>query len=293
MQVGDDARAGHSPLSSCREPEHAQEQSAEGDEDLAAAHHRRECGEGASAWTAGLGDRSRWPPWAACEDEARAQQDSHGRPSGVEVCAGRLSARASARRSRTYARCSVCKGVGGCSMPGTARVPSRRLCHVARRAQGLSHMRAHTGARIRYGPMASPTSPRQLMQQMHRAERPRSGSVSGGLIRTMSASNGAPGSRSGVWSKWPRTGHHVRVFARLQSGTARRQRDGATAWSEWQWTATQADGSLFDWRGATVVAVAGRAGHLGAPVHGADPFGGAGIDAAVREMAASGVRTLI
>src|SRR5580765_8147560 len=33
----------------------------------------RKCGEAcASAWMAGLRDRSRWPAWAACEVEARA-----------------------------------------------------------------------------------------------------------------------------------------------------------------------------------------------------------------------------
>jgi hypothetical protein len=64
--------------------------------------------------------------------------------------------------------------------------------------------------------------------------------------------------------------------------------DGATAWSEWQWTATQADGSLFDWRGVTVMGI--RDGRIIWARLYMEPtdFGGAGIDAAVREM--TGVR---
>jgi ketosteroid isomerase-like protein len=64
--------------------------------------------------------------------------------------------------------------------------------------------------------------------------------------------------------------------------------DGSTAWSEWQWTATQADGSTFDWRGVTVMGVDdGRVTWARLYMEPTD-FGGAGIDAAVREM--TGVR---
>ena len=60
--------------------------------------------------------------------------------------------------------------------------------------------------------------------------------------------------------------------------------DGDQVWSEWHWTATQSDGTPFDWRGVILMGTAhGRitwARLYMAPTQ----FEGEGIDEAVREM---------
>jgi len=78
-----------------------------------------------------------------------------------------------------------------------------------------------------------------------------------------------------------------RMFASLPDFKAELRavaEDGATAWAEWQWTATQADGSPFDWRGVTLMGV--RNGQVTWARLYMEPtdFGGSGIDAAVRKM---------
>jgi len=67
--------------------------------------------------------------------------------------------------------------------------------------------------------------------------------------------------------------------------------DGETAWSEWHWTATHADGSVFDARGVIIMGV--RNGRIVWARLYMEPtqFGGAGIDAAVRDMSARGAQT--
>src|SRR3954453_4109145 len=56
--------------------------------------------------------------------------------------------------------------------------------------------------------------------------------------------------------------------------------DGATAWGEWQWTATQPGGALFDVRGVTVMGIRdGRVTWARLYMEPTD-CGGAGIDAA-------------
>jgi uncharacterized membrane protein len=60
--------------------------------------------------------------------------------------------------------------------------------------------------------------------------------------------------------------------------------DQQSAWSEWHWTATKADGEVFDWRGVIIMGI--REARITWMRLYMEPtqFAGAGIDAAVRDM---------
>jgi ketosteroid isomerase-like protein len=62
--------------------------------------------------------------------------------------------------------------------------------------------------------------------------------------------------------------------------------DGDSVWSEWHWTATNQDGSPFDWRGVMIMGV-GNGRIVWARLY-MDPtdMTGAGIDAAVQDIGA-------
>jgi len=60
--------------------------------------------------------------------------------------------------------------------------------------------------------------------------------------------------------------------------------DDTSAWSEWHWTATQADGGVFDWRGVIIMGVRNARITWARLYMEPTEFTGAGIDAAVQEM---------
>lgn len=96
------------------------------------------------------------------------------------------------------------------------------------------------------------------------------------------------GGREQVHKNWAAIFSGVPDFqAKLLRSTA----EGDTAWAEWQWTGTRADGTQLDMRGVTLFGVqAGRItwGRLYMePVQAA----GAGIDAAMTEMAKGAPRS--
>jgi ketosteroid isomerase-like protein len=59
---------------------------------------------------------------------------------------------------------------------------------------------------------------------------------------------------------------------------------GDTAWSEWHWTATRADGEVFDWRGVIIMGIRDARITWARLYMEPTEFTGAGIDAAVRDM---------
>ena len=139
--------------------------------------------------------------------------------------------------------------------------------------------------------MADPTSPREVMDQMHRAL---NGHDLAAFLDCFDPDyvseqpahpDRAFGGVEQVRKNWGRMFETLPDFkAELRAVSE----DGGTVWSEWQWTATQADGSRFDMRGVTVMGV--RDGRVIWARLYMEPteFGGAGIDAAVREI--TGVR---
>ncbi len=60
--------------------------------------------------------------------------------------------------------------------------------------------------------------------------------------------------------------------------------DGETAWSEWHWTASQPDGTAFDWRGVMVMGIRGGLIAWARLYMEPTELAGEGIDAVVRDM---------
>ena len=70
----------------------------------------------------------------------------------------------------------------------------------------------------------------------------------------------------------------------LQAEIVNLSTDTETAWVEWRWTATQGDGSPFDWRGVCLFGVKAQGIAWGRLYMEPVEQGGAGIDATVQEM---------
>ena len=64
--------------------------------------------------------------------------------------------------------------------------------------------------------------------------------------------------------------------------------DEDRAWVEWRWTATEADGSAFDWRGVCLFGASERGVTWGRLYMEPVDLTGGGIDATIREMTGGG-----